>query len=281
MTVRGMSAKAVPFTTQKASNGQAPEAPFQAAYSRERILNYGKEGTSKTQSWLSIAELYPKVPFFCIDTDDSVQRMLDTDFSELKNLTVGVAQDWVGFTTNLALFIKSINAYVRANPPKRTEDYPWLVIDFADSTWDMVQGYFTDEVFSTDLAEYFLMARKKMKGKDLTPLEGWTDWQVINKIFQSVWNPLTKGGGPFHLYLTAKAKPASGIEGRTLYKKLKMMPEGEKRMAHRVHTVIMSSVDSSGWYISSAKDRGRELMDDKQNSNFAVSYLLKVAKWQT
>lgn len=251
-------------------------------YARERILMFGKEGTSKTHAWMSIAEAYPDVPFYCVDTDDSVQRMLEGDFSGLHNIHVEVAQNWEEFDASCKKFLQWIDAWVSENPPTRKEDYPWLVIDFSDTTWDMVQNYFTEQVFDQGVADYFLAARKGLKGKGgtLQPLEGWTDWQVINKIFQSRWNSLTKGGGPYHLYLTAGSTAVSGIENRSLYKSLKFMPRGEKRMAHRVHTVLMSSVDGSGWYLSSAKDRGRELLMDRLTPNFSISYLMKVAGWE-
>jgi AAA domain len=253
-----------------------------AAFSRERILNYGKEGTGKTNAWLSIAEAYPDVPFFCMDTDDSVQRLLETDFTELQNITTRVVQTWEDFDLAATEFLRKADEYVSNVDITRKEDYPWVIVDFSDATWDMVQNYFTEQVFDQGVAEFFLHARKQMRGKagQLQPLEGWTDWQVINKVYQTRWTALTKGGGPYHLYITSGSKEISGMENRSLYKSLKRMPTGEKRMPHRVHTVLMSSVDKDGWYLSSAKDRGRELLDDKKMPNFAISYLMKVAGWE-
>lgn len=251
-------------------------------HSRERILIFGKEGSGKTNAWLSIAQSYPEIPFFVVDTDDSVQRMLETDFPELRNINTTIAQTWEEFDAAVVEFHSRIQSHVEAHPPRRREDYPWLIIDFADATWDMAQNYFTEQVFNKGIDDYFLQARKAIKGKAATlqPLEGWTDWQVINKIFQTRWNSMTKGGGPFHLYITAKSVAVSGLENKSLYKTLKAMPGGEKRMAHRVHTVLMSTVDNQGWYISSAKDRGRQLIEDRRIVNFSVSYLTKIAGWE-
>ncbi len=259
-----------------------PEKVIPAGPSLERILNFGKEGTAKTYAWLSIAEAYPDVRFKVIDTDDAVQRMVETDFPELTNIDVAVAQDWEGFTAAARRFMEEAKKITDSAPPERKEDYPWIIVDFSDATWDMVQNYFTEQVFNEGIADYFLQARKGLKSSKaaLQPLEGWTDWQVINKLYQEIWNVLTKGGGRYHLYITAGSAQVSGLENKSLYKSLKFMPRGEKRMGHRVHTVLMSSVDKDGWYLSSAKDRGRELLDDKPNPNFAITYLMKVAKWQ-
>lgn len=250
---------------------------------RERILAYGREGTGKTEGWLSIAEMF-EAPFFVVDTDDSVERMLETEHSSIKNRVHShVAQNWEDFEKGVDDSLMKIQQYVGTlKPPLTKEMLPWLVIDFADSTWDMVQNYFTEQVFNKGIDDYFLQARKTLgNSKQLQPLEGWTDWQVINKLFQTRWNTITKGGGPFHLYITAKAVAPSGdLEVKSLYKALRSMPGGEKRMGGRVHSVLMFSTDAEGWYISTAKDRGRERLLNHKSVNFAVSYLIKNAGWQ-
>lgn len=258
-----------------------PEAPIQLP-ARERIFAYGREGTGKTEGWLSIAERW-EVPFYVIDTDDSVQRMLETDHRGIADrVHTTVAQNWQEFEKGVDDSILKIQQYVGAlKPPLLKEQLPWIVVDFADSTWDMVQNYFTEQVFNKGIDEYFLNARKTLgNSKQLQPLEGWTDWQVINKLFQTRWNTLTKAGGPFHLYITAKAVDPSGdLEVKSLYRNLKKMPGGEKRMGGRVHTVLMFSTDAEGWYISTAKDRGRERLSSRKSVDFALSYLVKIAGW--
>ena len=51
---------------------------------RERILVYGQPGSGKTYAWLQIAQVYSRQRFFVIDTDDSVARMLDTEFTRVE-----------------------------------------------------------------------------------------------------------------------------------------------------------------------------------------------------
>lgn len=259
-----------------------PYIPLPALPVRERILVYGREGSGKTRSWVSIAEVFG-TPIHVIDTDDAVARMLEK--SDIKNITAYVPDGWAQFDKFLDQAMDACVDYVRnLKEPIKKEQLPWIVVDFADSTWDMVQNYYTEQVFDQGIDEFFLQARKQNRtDKKLQPLEGWTDWQVINKIFQSRWNSLTKGGGPFNLYLTARAVDiAANIDPseKSLYKDLRKMPGGEKRMGGRVHTILMSSVDEDGWYLSTAKDRERPLLRFHKISNFAVNYLIKIAGWQ-
>lgn len=253
------------------------------SFARERILAYGKEGAGKSYNWLRIAERYPTVPFYVIDTDDAIQRMLQEEFPELTNVHVEVAQTWEEFEWAADEFLHQIEDWVIQHPISRIEDYPWLVVDFSDTTWSMVQNFFTEQVFDQGIAEYFIMARRKMRGSkkgQMETFEGWTDWQVINKIFQSRWNKLTKHGGSFHLYITAQTNPVAGDrETRSLYQTFKVMPSGEKRMGHRVHTVFYCSNDKSGRYLSTAKDRGRPYQDDLLITDFSVNYLVRIAGW--
>lgn len=250
--------------------------------SRERILLYGKEGTGKTHAWFSVAEALPDVPFFCVDTDDSVQRLLETDFQDLTNIECRVAQTWEEFDQAVKDFTAKIDAWTKSHPPKKKQDYPWIIVDMSDVTWDMVQSYFTEKVFNKGIEDYFLQTRVQMAKSHTTKdnqFEGWTDWPVINKIFQSTWNKLAKGGDNYHLYITAGAKPPTGAENKSMYGPLKAMPTGEKRMGHRVHTILMGSVTKNGWALSTAKDRGRAMLDEQKVMSFYVSYLIKTAGW--
>lgn len=245
---------------------------------RERIMVYGNAGTGKTNNWVSIAGQYPKAPVYILDTDDSAERVLEGE--DMPNVYIHSADSWEDFDKGTDDFLKKINLRLAKSPPKRREDAPWLVVDMADHTWDMVQNYFTEQVFNKDIGEFFLQARKSLRGGQLQPLEGWTDWQVINKIFQGRWRSITTSGSDFHVYLTSGAKKSDSIEGRTLYKATKSyMPNGEKRMPHRVHTLLYAAADKEGWFVTAAKDRKRELVDDLRIHNFAVNYLVRHAEW--
>lgn len=248
--------------------------------SRERILLYGREGTGKTYDWLTIAKALPDVKFYCIDTDDTTERMLEDEFSDVRNVESIQVNEWSEFKEEVLDVLDELNKTAKQDTPSL--ELPWVVVDMSDVTWDWVQGYFTEEVFDKDIDQYFLEARKaQSKGASkLTPLEGWTDWQVINRLYQGVWIPLSRGKN-YHLLITAKVQDVAGkSEVKTLYEELGNMPAGEKRMGHRMHTVLQKKSSSNGWFISTAKDRGREILKGEFVEDFAKDYLQEIAKWE-
>lgn len=248
--------------------------------SRERILLYGREDTGKTYSWLTIAATLPDVTFYCIDTDDTTERMLEDEFNDVQNVDAILVNDWSEFRAETLDVIEEINETQDKNTPR--EELPWLVVDMADVTWDWVQGFFTEEAFDQDIDQYFLEARKEQSKKSgkLNPFEGWTDWQVINRLFQKIWVPLTRGKN-YHLLLTAKVQDVAGAkETKDLYQELGNMPAGEKRMGHRVHTILQMKNNSNGWFMATAKDRGRDHVMGVPIEDFAQDYLKDVAGWE-
>jgi hypothetical protein len=252
--------------------------------SRERILNYGRDGAGKTYNYLMIAEALPDVPFFVIDTDDTTERMLEDEFSGLTNVKAIVVQDWEEFEEAIRDSLREIDKITKNGTTPR-QDLPWLIVDPCDYTWDWAQEYFVNRVFDSDIDEYFIQARRELAkdAKKLNPLEGWVDWQVINRIFQGRWNPLTKGRN-YHLFLTTKAAEVRREDktARELYDAIGSMPAGEKRMGYRVHTVLYSvkTVKQDIWQISTSKDRGREMLKEMPVSDFAGDYLEDIAGWK-
>jgi hypothetical protein len=247
-------------------------------YARERILAFGREGSGKTYSWLTIADALPNAPFYILDTDDTTQRMLAYEFSSAKNVEPILLQSWRDFDDEATGLLEEIDKNVKSNTP--IDELPWIVVDMSDVTWDWVQAYFVEQVFDQGIDDFFLAARKGLgsKGRTLQPLEGWVDWQVINKIFQSRWNPLTRGS-KYHLFLTAKTGDVNK-DNKEMYSFLKTMPSGEKRMGHRMHTVLYFKKTRDDWMITSVKDRGRDLLDDEPIHEFVDDYLTKIAKWK-
>jgi hypothetical protein len=252
--------------------------------SRERILNYGGPGAGKSTNLMMIAEALPEVPFYIIDTDDTTERLLEDDFSGLHNVEPMVVEDWAEFTLGVREFLAEIDTYTKSGETPRQE-LPWLGIDMSDVTWDWAQAYFVDQVFNEGIDEYFIRARKELEpgAKKVNPMEGWVDWPVINKIFQARWNPLTKGRN-YHLFLTAKGGDVRREEkqNRELYDAIGSMPTGEKRMGHRVHTILFSSktTKKNEWHLTTAKDRGRKMLDNEVITDFAGDYLEDIAGWE-
>lgn len=172
---------------------------------RERILVYGQPGSGKSYSWLQIAAAYPSKKFYCIDTDEAVERLLATEFPQLQNVLTYPSQDW-------ASCVKALDAI----KTKGTSN-DWVIVDMLDSIWDYAQSFFVEEVFSKDIGSYFLQARKEMKAgsSNLSALKGWTDWSVVNKLYQSWINEICYQI-PAHIFFTAKATKLSTDDDSTM-----------------------------------------------------------------
>ena len=242
---------------------------------RERILVYGQPGSGKSYAHLKTAEAYPGSKFHIIDTDDSIPRMLDGEFSHLDNVEVYPAQDWFGCR----------RALDDIKPKVTSKD--WLIVDMLCSAWDFVQSFFVEEIFSEDIASYFLQVRKELKegASNLSALKGWTDWSVINKLYQSWINEITYRL-PCHIFFACKAttvRSEDELAIRDLYSTFGARPEGEKRNTYRVHSVFLLTHDRDGFYMSTVKDRGRVRLENTPltpEHNFATKYLQLFAGWE-
>ena len=243
---------------------------------RERILVYGQPGSGKSYAHLKTAEAYPGSKFYIIDTDDSIPRMLDGEFSHLNNVEVYPAWNWLGCR----------KALDDIRPKVKNRD--WVVVDMLCSTWDFVQSFFVEEIFGQDIASYFLQARKELKegASSLSALKGWTDWSVINKLYQTWINEITYQL-PCHKFFACKATAVRREDEpniRDTYSDFGARPEGEKRNTFRVHSIFLLTHDRSGYYISTVgKDRGRLKLENTPltpEQNFATKYLQLFAGWE-
>ena len=242
---------------------------------RERILGFGAAGTGKSFAWLSMAQAYPNKKFYVIDTDSAIGRMLSTEFTQVKNVEVFEAQDWISCCKAL----DTIKTKITGND--------WLVIDLLCSTWSMVQNYFISEIFKKDTGDYFLEMRKQMKAgsSSLSVLKGWVDWGTINKLFEDFIN-LACYQLPCNVFFCCKASKLNtedDTETKDAYSSYGIQPAGEKKCSYRVHTVLLLTHDRHGYYVTTIKDRGRirvENMALTPEANFAVKYLQMIAGWE-
>jgi energy-coupling factor transporter ATP-binding protein EcfA2 len=236
----------------------------------ERILVYGGTGSGKSDSWLSIAEALNDTDsvFYCLDTDKSIRRLLATDYSHLTNVKVVECRSWDTFEATL----KRLNELGLKD--KRQQD--WIVIDFVDQLWQFIQNWFTQKYFGKDYDDYIAQVREATKSRDAKKLEilkGWTDWQVINANYQDAVNELALEFDCNH-YWTAKSKEyykadaekEESKEMATQFTNLGFAPDGEKRNAYRMHTVLFFNCDGESYNITTIKDRGR-----KKLKNFKFS----------
>jgi hypothetical protein len=240
----------------------------------ERILALGGPGTGKTKGWLSIADWSQKTKsparFYVIDSDDSVTRMLAGKPKLSSVIEYRKVHQWEGY-------VDALNDFA----PKLTDD-DWLVVDFVGSSWDAVQEFYVEQIYGTDMGNFFLDARSKMKAG--SPLDGWKDYGVINRIFRGWMNQLIHDT-PGHKYLTAVADEIRDTDAKDIkarYSKVGVRPRGQKHLTHAVHTVmLMLEPSAKRYFYTTIKDRERvELVGHEVTKDFVLDYLVPVAGWK-
>lgn len=233
----------------------------------ERILAFGATGTGKTYAWLKLAERFPEATFHVLDTDASIPRMLTGAFRSLPNIVITAGVDW----KTCKDFAKKL----------KVAPGDWIVVDLIDSIWDQVQAYFVSEVFGENIDDYFMAARKLLgaNAKVLQPLDGWIDWQVINKLYSTwahhLFYTLTSQPHNANIFVVAKSTKLVKEDSKEvldLFGAYGVRPEGEKRNAYRVHTVLLCMADRENFYVSSVKDRERSRWDKHKINDFGVEY---------
>lgn len=242
---------------------------------QERIMVYGGLNSGKSTGWLTIARQQPENTFYCIDTDKSTARLLETEFKDVRdkgNVQIILCRTWETSKKTLEELIPTI---------KETD---WLIIDKINPLWDFVQNWFTQGVFHKNLDEYFMQLRKSLGGgTKLEAFKGWTDWNVINPAYQAVIDP-TMYNFDYNIYITAGSKaydPKADFEDVELKESFSVVghqPEGEKRNGDRCHTVLYFNHDINGYYITTIKDRGRQRLREFPFDNFWQTYSKVIAE---
>lgn len=247
----------------------------------ERIILMGGPGAGKTSAYLQIADMARKTKsdshFYVIDIDYAVDRML-MGYPKLR--------EWPNFHFEEAMSYDEIKAVAKKYRAK-VKKGDWLITDLASKFWEITQDEYTFRVYGEDKADYFLAKRAEIekaakKPKNDNAFEGWTDWPVIKEMYYNVMNDLTFTRG--HSLFTAGPKPvnrATDDKGIVAdFGHIGFRPEGEKRFAHNVHTVVMLEQKKTDVYLmSTGKDREREQMTKEPIKNFAMDYLVKRAGW--
>ena len=236
---------------------------------QERIMVYGGTGSGKSTGWLTLARQQPENTFYCVDTDKSSLRLLNTEFKDVLekgNVKVLHCRTWESCKQTLESLIPTI------------KENDWLIIDKIDPLWSFLQNWYTLKVFNKNIDEYFLQLRKSVGGgSKLESFKGWTDWAVINSTYQSLIDPVMYDYD-YNIYITAKSKdydPKGELEDAELKESFSVVgyqPEGEKRNADRCHTILFLNHDSFGYYMTTVKDRGRQQVKEYAFTNFAETY---------
>jgi len=255
----------------------------------ERILVMGVPGSGKSYQWLLMARaLREQCKFHCLDTDDAINFMLDSQFPDLKpsaggNVHVYPAYDWKEYMTNSKEIMKIVS------------EKDWIVLDMADNAWNAVQRHFVTEVFKEDIGQYFLEVRRALhqrgdidsKGRMITSLmnealKGWVDWTVINKLYEDWILPLVYATKA-NLYATTKVSEVSREDEaltRQVFGAYGVKPAGQKHLGHQVHTIFLFippiSREDKVWRITTIKDRaGRQYFDNDPLINLYKQYFVK------
>jgi len=279
---------------------------------RERILCMGITGSGKSYQWLKLADtLLPTGAVFrCLDTDNSIPYMLETQFPQLLprnsgNVYVHPAIDWPDYKLGIDWIQKkpidpevlsTMDPYMVKDHRVPLKDQDWVVVDMADNAWDTVQRYFTSEVFGEDMGEYFLQMRKAIQqrgGKDrfgkpaasVAPdaFDGWKDWSVMNKLYNDWIYPIVYRI-PCHVYTTTRPervdRSEKDAELLTLFGDFGLRPAGQKRLGGQMHTIFLLIPAVDKWLISTVKDRaGRRYFSKTQLISIHQQYLVAKAGW--
>lgn len=243
----------------------------------ERILIYGEPGVGKSNAVIQTAKFLSQTStpskIFVIDNDRSYVRAAENN--NITNMQVADVYDFPEYRDALSLFIKSV------------QPHDFLVCDLMSEAWTAAQTHYTDSVYG-DEANYFLQVRSQMSNptKDGNVLEGWYDWQYINKQYFAFAKPFIYRS-PCHVIAVSTADPisrsgrnADDKETLTVFSSVGYRPEGQKRLKHQFDTTIFMFKDNSGGYrMTTVKDRDRELVTSAHVVNFPVDYLMRVANW--
>jgi len=242
---------------------------------RERILCLGGPGSGKTFGWLKLASYFKQAEFYVVDTEIGGERSLQ-EFPALQNVHIYPVADWPEYRNAQ----KEIIGVAGEND--------WVVIDMVDKAWSATQRYFVSEIFDKEMGEYFLEARRKIKkdakslfgGRD-SAFKGWTDWVVINRLYEDFIFPFIYRS-PSHLYLATAAQAVSeddDREIRELFGPYGLRPAGQKALGYQPDTVLLLAHAKDGYYVTTIKDRGgRKYFDRAKLHNLALQYG-KTAGW--
>lgn len=255
---------------------------------RERILAMGSYGVGKSYAWLSIAkkaqETGSPAKFYCLDTDDAIQRMLDEEFTDLSNVVLYRVFDWPDYEQALAESVHTVETRLAEQDGRM---YDWVIVDLIDLAWEAVQSYFVEQVHNQGIGEYFLEVRKALKGNRLDVFDGWRDWGVINKVYTSWINQLIYKV-PAHIFAATKIEPVStktdSSETLNLFGQYGVKPKGQKNLGHQFHTVMLFSCLKVGdWRVTTVKERAgsvRKPFTGQSLKDFSIQYLVAKAGWE-
>ena len=125
--------------------------------------------------------------------------------------------------------------------------------------------------------------------KRLDALEGWTDWNVINKLHNDDFIIEVCYENPGHVFMTTSTslvQPGSkeDIDIKAFYGDSSIRFEGQKHNIWRAQTKLITKQVGHGkdrHYLVNTflKDRGREHLEEYEWSDMYYDYLVNIAGW--
>lgn len=248
--------------------------------SREQILIMGSWGAGKSYAWLCCAKRLPDNHFYIIDTTHDAERMVEGE--GLENVTITYCPDYEDWR----------DAIKKYNAEASRDDF--LVADLMGDLWPASQRYYSEEVFGKEIDDWFLSAKKEAMKQDkgvggiISGSHG-ENWGMINRAYQAVMMNYLRFPG-HKIAITGadtisepdnSGKGGDSIELRQLFNKFKLKPTGQKALGFQFHTIMLMREKSAGnWIMDTIRDRNREVLTNETVNDFAMQYLVKVAKWR-
>lgn len=130
----------------------------------------------------------------------------------------------------------------------------------------------------------------KEGSKKLEALEGWTDWNVINKLHNDDFMIKLCFDNPAHVFMTTSTSMTQpGVREdadiKAFYGESSIRFEGQKHNVFRAQTKLITKQSGRGQdreYIMSTftKDRGRQWLVEESWSDFYYQYLVAIGGWE-
>lgn len=252
---------------------------------RERLLLVGGGGAGKTTCVLSVANAIADGHMYVVDNDYSAAylRALATDFEDAAGQVTVV---WCDPTW--AEFITAVETIVERN----NDEDNWLVLDSISPSWDAVQEWYGDLVYSSNLGGMMADLRKGANNQAdyVKQLGEMMNWPAVKKEYSRLYRALQRWHG--HVILTAEAKSIQGerdADLKAIYGPVGYKPAGEGRLHHVTSTTLFVKKQQVGvrstWKFTTIKDRNRDEVENApieaiDEGGFADSYLREVAGWR-
>lgn len=240
----------------------------------------GSWGAGKSYAWLCCAKRLTDSHFYIIDTTHDAERMVEGE--GLENVTITYCPDYEDWR----------DAIKKYNASANRDDF--LVADLMGDLWGASQRFYSETVFGKEIDDWFISAKKEAvdKGTSVGPIIAGShgeNWGMINRAYQAVMMEYLRFPGHKFAITGAESiqepskdgKGGDSIEYRQLFNKFKLKPTGQKSLGFQFHTIMLMREKSAGnWIMDTIRDRNREVLTNETVNDFAMQYLVKVAKWR-